>query len=283
MRVTDKDYVLENKLVDKLELMITRMKGQDDNVITIDGDEGLGKTNLGCGICYYIAWRMGREYNVDHIFFDLDKLVKFASETKEQIIHWDEAALGGLSVQWWKANQTKFMQLLMVARKKKHFVVMCIPKFNYLREYFFVDRSIALLHVYARQNIHKGRFFYYTKRKKELLFEMWKRKRIRIYSKYRSFGGAFPEAMKFIFDQKEIDKYEMKKDYAILSLTQSDDVDKQKEEVEEWKIKYATLPNIGDKEKAEHLGVSTRTLYRWRKVGQEKMEARLKAIEKANI
>ena len=159
MIVTDKEFFIEELLVRKLDLMIKRMEGTDDNVVICSGDEGQGKTNIVAGMCYYVAFKTGRKYGIDNIFFDLDKLIAFASGTEQQIIHWDEGALGGLSMQWWKKNQQKFIQLLMIARKKRHFIIICIPKFYKLNEYIVVDRSIALIHVYSRENIHKGRFF----------------------------------------------------------------------------------------------------------------------------
>ena len=118
MEVTDKKLILENKLIEKLDLIIKRLQGTDDAVMIIDGDEGIGKTNFGVALCYYVSFYTKREYDIHNIFFDLDKLIKFASETKEQIIHWDEAALGGLSIQWWKQNQIKFVQLLMIQEKR---------------------------------------------------------------------------------------------------------------------------------------------------------------------
>lgn len=233
MIVTDKNFFMEEKLIGKLDLMIDRMNGTDDNVVVVDGEEGQGKTNIVAGICYYVSNKTGREYNIKNIFFDLDELIKFASETKEKIIHWDEGALGGLSVQWWKANQIKFVQLLMIARKKKHFIVICIPKFHKLQEYLIVDRSIALIHVYSRQNIHKGRFFYYTKQKKELLFDEWKRIHRKSYGKYRSFGGSFLEYMKKVFTEEQINEYEVKKDKAILSLNSEEG--KMTKQGQKWK------------------------------------------------
>lgn len=272
MGSTDKNIYYEKRLIAKLELMATRLEGQDDNVVVIDGDEGVGKTNLATALCYYIAWRVKRKYNVDNIFFDLDSLINYASSTKEQIIHWDEAALGGLSVQWWKENQTKFMQLLMVARKKKHFIVMCIPKFNYLREYFLIDRAIALIHVYARQNIHKGRFFYFTKRKKEMLNEVWKRKHIRMYMRYKSFGGTFPKAMEKIFTPEQLLEYDKKKDRAILSIAQSPTkVDKNKEELEDLKYRLATIKGVNKTSLAEDIGVNRRTIGLWTKLKEKPM------------
>jgi len=195
------------------------MEGSDDNILCIDGDEGQGKSNLAAGLCYYISYRMNRPYTPkENIFFDLDELIEKASSTKEQILHWDEGALGGMSTQWWMKNQQKFIQLIMVARKKKHFIVICIPRFYKLNEYILVDRSICLLHVYARRNIEKGRFCYYTKKKKELLVEDWRRKHIKNYNKHKSFRGSFGQYMGRVFDKKELKDYEDKKDYAILNL-----------------------------------------------------------------
>ena len=272
MIVTDKEYYLDGYLVGKLDLMVKRLKGADDCVIVIDGDEGMGKTNMASALCYYIAYNLNRKYNVDNIFFFLDDMLKFAAETKEQIIHWDEAALGGLSVHWWKENQGKLLQLFMTARKKKHFIVMCIPKFNYLREYFFLDRSIGLINVYARQNIHKGNFYYFTKRKKEMLYEYWKRKRIRNYVMFKTFKGRFTIAMKKIFTEEELDAYENKKDKAILSIAQAPEKkikgeERLKKEAEEFKKKVARMtglvPGLTQKAIAKHLGWTRETVCRY--------------------
>jgi len=217
MKVTDKDYFMEKLLTQKLDLMINRMTGKNkqDNLILIDGDEGLGKTNMAAGLSYYISNKTGRSLTLANLFFDLDDLIKFTQETKEQIIWWDEGALGGLANEWWKKNQKKFMKLLMVARKKRHFFIICIPKFFRLNEYFVVDRSIALIHVYARNNIKLGRFVYFTKDAKENLYYDWKRTRKRSYKKHYVFGGSFPEILGTIINEKEYDK---KKDIAILSI-----------------------------------------------------------------
>jgi archaellum biogenesis ATPase FlaH len=272
MIVTSKEYFMETKLVEKLDLMVKRMNGADDNLVIIDGDEGQGKTNLAMGICHYVSEKTGRNYTTKNIFFDLDKLMKFASETKEQIIHWDEGALGGLSMQWWKKNQQKFLQLLMVARKKKHFWVIAIPKFNKLNEYIVVDRSIALIHVYSRGNIQKGRLMYYTKQKKELLFDEWKRARRKSYNKYKSFGGSFLEYDKKVFSAEELAQYDKMKDEAILSIVKDGEEDSMTPQEQERKIRAVmfhtikqNLPEITQKKLAEACGVTEQTAIRWKK------------------
>ena len=96
---------MDDKLKSKLDLMIKRMKGTDDNIIVIDGDEGQGKSEMAMGICYYIAYKTGREYGMDNINFDLDVVIKRAVSTKEQIEHFDEAVLGLLTTNWQNKQQ----------------------------------------------------------------------------------------------------------------------------------------------------------------------------------
>lgn len=219
MLVTDKKYYMDDAYISKLDLMIKRMEGTDDNILIIDGDEGQGKTECAVGTCYYVSYKTGREYNVSNIFFELEHTIKFATETKEKIIHLDEGALGLLTTQWWKKNHQKFLQLVMIARKKKHFIIICIPKFYKLNQYIVEERSIGLVHVYSRKNLQKGRFCYYTKKTKEKLCQDWKRKRIKNYKKYQSFHGSFVKAMEKVFTPKQIEEYENMKDEAIMSLT----------------------------------------------------------------
>lgn len=250
--------------------MVERLKGTDDAIQLIAGDEGIGKSNLTAGICFYIAEKSNREYNVDNIFFDLDKLIDFATKTERQVIHWDEGALGGLATEWWSKNQQKFMRLLMVARKKKHFIAICIPKFYKLNEYIVVERSIGLIHCYARQNIHKGRFFYFTKKKKELLFEDWKRRRQRSYKKYASFGGSFLEYMPKVFTPEQVQQYEDKKDKAILNIGNYGKKQETKEELDLAKERYLLNQHTKESnakftqgELAEILQVSRWSVNKW--------------------
>lgn len=233
MVVTDKKYDFDKAYVSKLDLMIKRMKGTDDNVLPIDGDEGQGKTELAMGTCYYISYKTGRKYGIENIFFDLDEVIKFAASTKEQIIHFDEAALGLLTTNWQNKLQQKFIQLVMIARKKKHFIILCIPKFHRLPQYLIEERSIGLVHVYSRKNLEKGRFCYFTKKKKEQLYIDWRKSKIKNYKKYYSFRGSFPEASKKIFTKEQKNEYEKKKDAAILSLI--DEKEKEGDMKKKWK------------------------------------------------
>jgi len=220
MLVTDKEYNLEKKYVNILDLMIKRIfgKGTDDVVLVIDGDEGQGKSELAVGTCYYISQQTGRNYDINNIFFDLKKVIEFAQTKSNQIIHFDEAVLGLLIGQRWEKAQQQFIQLVMVARKKRHFIVLCIPKFHRLPPYVIEDRALGLVHVYSRKNIEKGRFCYFRKESKDCLYDYWKRKRSKAYKKYYDFRGTFGEASKVVFTEDEWKEYDKKKDIGILII-----------------------------------------------------------------
>lgn len=213
---------MEEKLKEKLDMMIARTTGDSmrDNVLLIDGDEGDGKSTMAAGVAYYVHYQTKRTLTLDNLFFNLDELMTFAINTKEQIIIWDEGALGGLAGDWWSKNQKKFLRLLMVARKRRHFFIICIPKFFKLNEYLVLDRSIGLIHVYAKNQIHQGRFVYFNKITKEKLYYDWRRSRYRNYRKHYNFHGGFPNVFAKIFDEDEYDK---RKDVAILSIDKEDD------------------------------------------------------------
>lgn len=221
---------MDDNYIKKLDLMIKRIQGTDDVILPVDGDEGQGKTELSCGTCYYIAHKTRRNYGIDNIFFDLDKVMKFASSTKGQIIHFDESALGLLATNWQNKLQQKFIQLVMVARKKRHFIILCIPKFHRLPSYLIEERSIGLVHVYSRKNIQKGRFCYFTKSGKDRLYTDWKKKKIKTYKENNSFSGSFVMTMNKIFSPEQIQQYEDKKDEAIMSVSED-----KKDQKDKWR------------------------------------------------
>ena len=261
------EYPIDKRLKEKMDLMIARSTGKKhmDNLIVIDGDEGIGKSTLSVYLAHYYACQSGRSFSVDNIFFNIHRLIKFAQTTEDQIIIWDEAALGGLSTEHAKQHQVNLTKLLMTARKKRHLWIFNIPKFFKLNEYILVDRAICLIHVYARREIQAGRFCYYKKKAKERLFYDRIRTRQRNYYKYMSFWGTFPNCLHKIIDEVE---YDRKKDLAIASIGNEGKLNRYQKKLLEIKENVVDHPRTME-EKAEIIGVTARTLYRWREEGEK--------------
>lgn len=254
---------IEPRLAHTLDLMIKRMKTKRDVVLLVDGNEGDGKSNITSMVCSYVAEKTGRKYTVDNVFFDINKMVDFAKKGEKKIIHWDEGALGGLASDWWNKNQKLFVKLLMVARKKQHFFVICIPKFYKLNEYLACDRSIGLIHVYSADNLERGRFTYYNDAKKDILYDDWKRKHRKSYKMKYNFHGKFPDCLKYLIDEEA---YEKKKDEAIEQLNKPPEKPTH-EYRDRLERTFATLPEKLGKtvtEVAELIGYNRRTLTKFR-------------------
>ena len=217
MIVTDKKYYMDDKLIGKLDLMVKRCSGihKLDNWIVVDGDEGYGKSTMSFLCAYYMAEKLGREFTTKQIFFDPDKFIEYGTKTNEQVMVLDESVFGGLSGDAMTKIGKKLIKFAMVIRKKRHCIFLNIPKFFKLNEYLMVDRSICLIHVYARGGTQLGRFVYFSNTQKEKLFWEYKRKRARKYKTFYTLRGSFPDALKKVIDEKEYDK---KKDAAILSF-----------------------------------------------------------------
>ena len=267
-KVTDKKYYMDDRYIEKLDLMIKRMTGSgtDDNLLIVDGDEGQGKTEFAVGTCYYISHKTGRPYTTDNIFFDLEQLIKFTSETKNQIIHLDEGILGLLSTHWWKKNQQKFLQLVMMARKKRHFIIICVPKFYKINQYVIEERSIGLVHVYSRKNLQKGRFCYFTKDAKAKLYSDWTKRKIKNYKQHYKFHGSFVKAIGKVFTPEQEQEYEDKKDEAIMSLSKEEEQTKTQKNMKKLKyqihkiLKENKIPIL---KSAKHFGVEPKSFSTW--------------------
>ena len=153
MKVTDKDIYMDGYLVKSLNFAIERIKKKHDLLLIIDGVEGSGKSTIGKTVGYYISCKLGEELSADNIFFDIDKMFKFATTTKKQVIIWDESALGGMGDSWQESTHKQLLKLLITCRKYNHVFIFIIPQIRTLRRYFAVDRSLALLRCYLRRNI----------------------------------------------------------------------------------------------------------------------------------
>lgn len=269
MLVTDIQYEMQERLKEKVDLMIKRFAGDRklDAWLVIDGEEGFGKSEMATGVAYYVHHETKRELSVSNYFFNIDDLRRYAQSTEEKIIVWDEAALGGLSEQWNSKVQQFLIQIAMTCRKKRHFFILCIPKFHKLREYLILDRSVGLIHVYSRDQFTPGRFTYYTREAKERLFEAWRKFGKKDYKKYASFHGTFPAVMDRVIDVAE---YDRKKDEGIMSIGNESKENKKLlfAEAENALLKkyLATLPGLSTKEKSEFMQIPSSTIKKWENI-----------------
>ena len=280
MRVQPFNYPLDDRLLLKIDLMIARCIQENpkrDAVLLFEGAEGEGKTTFSAAIGYYVKSKTGREFNHTRMFFDLKEMIKFAQNTEEQIIIWDEPALQALSKDTLTTIVKDLERLLMMARKKRHFIMINMAYFNKFNEYIVWQRPLGMIHVYSRKEIYSGRYVYIKKKALENLWHSWRSKRRRDYRKYcsKSIRGTFPDVLnpKYknnVLSNFDLNYYEKKKDEAILKIGVKEE---KKDVYEKYKRIIAFLIRKINKnyhEKIEDLtkefGVNERSYYNWLKI-----------------
>lgn len=272
MKVPPFNFPIENSLIKKLDLMILRCTQQapkKDAVLLFEGAEGEGKTTFSVGVGYYVSWKTGRPFNHKNIFFDLKIMINFLKNTENQIAIWDEPALQAMSKDSMSNIVKDLDRLLMMARKKRHFIMINMAYFNKFSEYVVWQRPLGMVHVYSRNELEPGRFVYIRKKNLENLWDEWRRKHRRNYRKWssKSIRGTFPDILyekykKNVLSHFDLEYYEKEKDKAIMQIG----IDKPKEEkdiIKKLRLLISQMPNR--EEVAKKLGLSPDTLRIWQK------------------
>lgn len=270
-------FRIDEKLKFKLDMLVEQLNKKDVWIL-LTGDEGSGKSNAASYLMYYFHCATGRDFSVDRFYFDSEELFNYAKTTKEQLLLWDEAALGGLSTEWWTQSQTNLIKLSITGRKLHHVFILCIPRFDKLKLDLRSERIHAQIHMdCGKRNDRYGHYIYLTRRGVSYLNYLWKTKKLRLYGQAMRKSGGFAGNIPFVFDKvlsaEDQQKYEDKKDLAIASIgkkktPEKEDGDKEKmrKELREFKGKIARLktPITSYTQIAVGLGIGINTLYKWR-------------------
>ncbi len=276
---TEKKIPFNTWYLSKIDLMIKRTTQKNpklDAVFQIEGGEGLGKTTLSAATGYYISWKTGKPFSEKNMFFDIKKAIEFAQETEGQIIVFDEPARGVLKVQWRNKLQQDLIELLMLSRKKRHFIIFNFVKFYKFNEYIVVDRCLGMAHLYERKDRNGVYAFAYIPRDYlESLYNDAIKKHQRNYFKYSIFTGEFPDVLNpekeyNILDSFDLKAYEKEKDKAIASIGKPIEDTPHQDTIKLLKLKKdigsLKYPIKSKKEMCIQLDKHTTTLWDWSKI-----------------
>jgi hypothetical protein len=273
--LTDKKIPFNKEFIEKLDLMIERITQKNpklDAVFQNEGGEGLGKTTYSVAQGYYIAWKTKRSFSERNVFTDVKKAVDFAKTTESQIIIFDEPAKAVLKTKWRGILQQNLIELLMLSRKKRHFIIFNFVKFYKFNEYIVVDRCLGMAHLYERKDRKGYAFAYIPRGYLEDLYNDAIKKHQRNYFKYSIFTGEFPDVLNpekeyNILDKFDFNAYDKEKDRVIRSIGTIDSVTTNKDRLELLKLKNKVgklkCPIKTKEELAEKMGITTVTLWSW--------------------
>jgi len=149
------------------------------------------------------------EFNLDHVIFGIDNLMKAAHESpKMSIFVLDEEEGLGAKSQMMNINR-QMERFLQECGVYNHFIIVVLPDFFSLNKEFATGRSNFLINTYIGDRFQRGFFNFYSERKKELLYGFGKKK-IGNFARYTSttpdFHGRFTKWLPF-----SREKYEQKK------------------------------------------------------------------------
>lgn len=282
--LTDKKIPFNREFITKMDLMIERIQQKNpklDAVFQNEGAEGLGKTSFSCAQAYYIAYKTGMSFSEKNVFLDLKKAIDFAKNTEKQIIIFDEPAKGVLKAQWRNQLQQNLIELLMLSRKKRHFIIFNFVKFYKFNEYIVVDRCLGMAHLYERRDRKGYAFAYIPRRSLEELYNDAIKKHQRNYFRYSVFTGEFPDVLNpekeyNILDTFNYEAYEKEKDRVIANIGEKSHDEVSPERIELLKLKKiigSVKPPIKTKEDlAKQMGLTTNTLLVWSKIDENEYE-----------
>jgi hypothetical protein len=272
---TDKKIPFNREFIKKMDLMIERVMQKNpklDSVFQNEGGEGLGKTTYSVAQGYYISYKTGMPFSEKNVFLDLKKAIEFAKNTERQIIIFDEPAKGVLKMQWRTQLQQNLIELLMLSRKKRHFIIFNFVKFYKFNEYIVVDRCLGMAHLYERKDKKGYAFAYIPRSRLEDLYNDAVKKHKRNYFRYSAFTGEFPDVLnpekKYnILDKFDFDAYDKEKDRVIASIGEKEEETIHPDSIALTKIKTAMssfdYPIKNQTHLAKQLGFTMKTLYLW--------------------
>ena len=254
----------------RLENILLNFVGRLDKKdiwILISGKEGAGKSNMLAYLLKFFAVHTGRKLDVNNLYFDADALREYAQSHDNALLGWDEASIGGLSSQWLNKSQIYLMQFGMTGRIKHHIIIMCIPNFEKLKDYF-IGRANMMINVYTIGDRY-GRYRVYDPNRLALLYQEWRvKKRLRL-DKWKNFNGYCPEVFTKIFSEEEQKIYEKNKLNTISNIGKvkvNKEADESDREIKQLKYKIGSLkfPIQTQQEFAEYLNITPRAIQKWR-------------------
>jgi predicted XRE-type DNA-binding protein len=147
-----------------------RNKKNWDGVIVIDGLPGVGKSQK--AICT-VAPVLAEKISNIHITFDIDEFIDICSSNKSKpfdVVDLDEGHAGMNTSQSQKADFHRMINLLMLVRKKKLFIIITTQCFFELSKAIAIFRSNLLYHVYADGRGKRGSFAAFGRNEKKQLY-----------------------------------------------------------------------------------------------------------------
>ncbi len=189
IEINGEDFSIDGYLKQKLDNIKLILSKDWDAVILVDGIEGSGKSTLSFVCGWYITDGKLTINNICEGTEDAFKKLEQLPKGSTLII--DEGSLMFSSKEVMRKEQRQLIKILQIIRQKCMCLIVVSPSFFDLNKYIAISRSRFLLHVYTDKKLNRGRFCYFSEKKKHKLY-IFGKKNFNSYAKPRSdFVGTF--------------------------------------------------------------------------------------------
>jgi len=255
------EMYIDGLLADRLDYIQRKLlKHNWDVVILVDGIEGSGKSTLAIQVAWFLS---NAKLRMDHLILGLeDAPDKLEKAQHGDVFLMDEGSLSFSSRETMKREQVELVKIFNVIRQKNLALIVVAPSFFDLNKYIAVQRSRCLIHVYTEKDLTRGRYAFFTQKRKNILFTEGK-KNYNTYAKPEAnFYGRFTDSNPLG------DPYIKAKELSLFEAFQSrkKKLPTKKDMLKELVIKFREKnPKETQKNIAKNFGIAEHTVGRWLK------------------
>lgn len=170
---SDEGIFINAKLKQKLDNIKMLQKKDYDCCFVIDGKERIGKSTLGITCAWYLS---DKKFKIENICTGAsDAIEKLETLPDKSVLMVDEGSLVFNSKDAMTKEQKKLGKIMNVIGQKNMIFIIILPSFFGLNKQIAIERSRFLLHCYSDKQLNRGRFCYFSEKKKKILYKLGKR------------------------------------------------------------------------------------------------------------
>lgn len=230
--------------------------------LLLDGDTRTGKSTLAMTMAWYLSDETLTMENFAQGLSDCAEKIKTLPDKSILIV--DEGSLTFSSKDAMKKEQKTLMKILDVVAQKNLIIIVCLPSFFELNRPIATYHSLFLLHVYSDSSWNRGRFAYFSRKKKKVLYVNGKKN----FGSYKvppaNFCGRFTK-----FELPFHKEYLKLKRRSLMEALDSSKPKLNKTSLARYRLEIMlkfieTCPHITTKDICKGFGISTTEFYRQR-------------------
>lgn len=135
-------YLFKELMDRMIEDMHSNVEEAFDNLITIVGTEGVGKSNL----AYYVCKRFDPDFDMEKsTVYSWAQFIESVANDTQKVYWLDEAVLVASGRDWMKDTNKMLVKSLQLIRSYRLTIVMCIPSFEAIDVYIRTFRTRYLI------------------------------------------------------------------------------------------------------------------------------------------